>query len=244
MVKNILARIWALWGLISFVVTFLIFLIPSLACYLLPEPRGQKIFIDLARVWMNIWLRLVGCPVTVRGTEHFQKGQSYIVTYNHNSFMDVPLSCPYIPGANKTIAKKSFTRIPLFGWYYAKGAVLVDRKSENSRRESYEMMKAVLAKGMHMSIYPEGTRNRTDQPLKTFYNGAFKLATETGHSIIPGIIFHTRTVLPTHKAFYFWPRRLEMHFLPPVSPEGKDVEVLKEEVFEIMKKHYTTYSPV
>lgn len=241
--RNILARIWAFWGLLSFVATFLIFVWPSLACYLIPEPRGQKIFIDLSRVWMNIWLRLVGCPLKVKGTEQFQKGVAYIVTYNHNSFMDVPLSCPFIPGANKTIAKKSFTRIPLFGWFYRKGAVLVDRKSDASRRKSYEDMKAVLAKGMHMSIYPEGTRNRTDQPLKAFYDGAFKLACETGHAIIPGVIFHTRKVLPTHKAFYFWPRKLEMHFLTPVSPAGKTVEELKSEVFDIMKTHYTTYSP-
>lgn len=244
MIRNILARIWALWGLISFIATFLIFLIPSLACFLVPEPRGQNIFIDLSRVWMSVWLRMVGCSLKVKGREYFQSGVSYIVTYNHNSFMDVPLSCPFIPGPNKTIAKKSFTRIPIFGWYYAKGSVLVDRKSEASRRQSYEEMKAVLAKGMHMSIYPEGTRNRTDQPLKSFYDGAFKLAVDTGHSIIPGVIFNTRKVLPTNKSFYFWPHKLEMHFLPPISPAGKSVDQLKQEVYDTMKDHYLAYSPV
>jgi 1-acyl-sn-glycerol-3-phosphate acyltransferase len=42
--------------------------------------------------------------------------------------------------------------------------------------KSFEKMKAVLEKGMHMSIYPEGTRNRTAEPLKKFHDGAFKLA--------------------------------------------------------------------
>lgn len=237
--KNIFARIWAVWGLVSFIITFLIIFLPSMACYLVPEPRGQKYFIDIARLWMNVWLRLVGCPLRVKGKEHFKAGETYIVNFNHNSFMDVPLSCPYIPGANKTIAKKSFTKVPLFGFYYAKGAVLVDRKSESSRRKSYEEMKSVLDRGMHMSIYPEGTRNRTDQPLKSFYDGSFKLAVETGRSIIPGIIFNTKKALPTHLSFYFLPTQLHMHFLEPVSPVGKKVDELKQEVFSIMWKYYT-----
>src|SRR5690348_16116202 len=100
--KNIFGRIWAVWGLLSFVVTFLIFFIPAMFCWLIPDPMGQRIFIFISRVWMSIWLILVGCPVTVRGRSNFQKGKSYVVTFNHNSLLDVPLSCPFVPGANKT----------------------------------------------------------------------------------------------------------------------------------------------
>jgi 1-acyl-sn-glycerol-3-phosphate acyltransferase len=154
--------------------------------------------------------------------------------------MDVTLSCPFIPGPNKTIAKKSFSKIPLFGFYYMKGSVLVDRKSETSRKQSFEKMRAVLAKGMHMSIYPEGTRNRTADPLKKFHDGAFRLAAETGHDIIPTIIFNSKKVLPLNKRFYFWPHKLEMHFLPavPVNKNESHLE-LKEKVFGIMTDHYT-----
>ncbi|HEX4875232.1 MAG TPA: 1-acyl-sn-glycerol-3-phosphate acyltransferase [Chitinophagaceae bacterium] len=237
LVKEITGRIWALWGMISFIITFLIFYIPSMLTWVLPDPAGQKIFIDIARLWMNIWLRLVGCPVKIKGKEHFKKGISYIVTCNHNSLMDVPLSSPFIPGPNKTIAKTSFAKIPLFGFYYRKGSVLVDRKSEKSRKESFEKMKAVLKKGMHMCIYPEGTRNRTSEPLKKFYDGAFKLATDTGTAVIPAIIFNTKKVLPPYKVFYFIPHKLEMHFLPPVESKGLTTDELKERVFELMKDH-------
>ena len=188
---------------------------------------------------MNVWLSLVGCPIKVRGKENFIPGKTYIVTCNHNSLMDVPLSCPYIPGPNKTIAKNSFAKIPLFGFFYMKGSVLVDRKSEKSRRQSFEKMKEVLKKGMHMSIYPEGTRNRTPEPLKKFHDGAFKLATDTGCSIIPAIMFNTKNVLPTGKTFYFWPHKLEIHFLPAVSAGDEGTfSMLKEKVFMIMKDHY------
>ena len=69
---------------------------------------------------------------------------------------------------------------------------------------------------MHMSIYPEGTRNRTDEPLKKFYDGAFKLAVSTGNAIIPAVIFNTKKALPVNKTFFFLPHRLQMHFLEAV----------------------------
>ena len=239
-VKNIFARIWAVWGIISFAATFLIVFIPSMLTYLLPDPKGSVLFIKIARLWMNVWLRLVGCPVRVTGKNNFAKGKAYIVTCNHNSLMDVPLTSPFIPGVNKTIAKKSFAKIPLFGWFYSKGSVLVDRNSDASRRKSFDDMKRVLKQGMHMCIYPEGTRNRTNEPLKKFYDGAFKLAVETKTAIVPTLIFNTKKALPANKPFYFLPQKLEMHFLEPVPTDGYTVEQLKEKVFTIMKDYYTS----
>ena len=100
-------------------------------------------------------------------------------------------------------------------------------------------MKDVLEKGMHMSVYPEGTRNRTTEPLKKFHDGAFRLATETGHDIIPAIIFNTKNVLPMGKTFYFWPQKLEIHFLPAVPVIKNDsYSDLKEKVFAVMKDFY------
>lgn len=238
-IKNIAALFFALWAMLSFILSFLVVFIPSMLCWLIPDPKGQAVFIWLARQWMNVWLFITGCPLKVKGKEHFQKGKTYIVTFNHNSLMDVPLSCPYVPGANKTIAKSSFVKVPLFGFYYMKGAVLVNRKSEESRRSSYEKMKRVLQKGMHMCIYPEGTRNRTGEPLKKFHDGAFRLAADTGTPILPAVIFHTKDVLPVGRGFWFWPHRLEMHFLPPVTVAGKKAEALREQVFGIMKDHLT-----
>src|SRR5690606_35229051 len=122
------------------------------------------------------------------GREHFERGKRYIVVCNHNSFMDIPVSSPSIPGGNKTIAKAELARIPLFGLIYRAGSVLVDRKSEKSRKESYLRMKEVLDMGLHMCIYPEGSRNRTGKPLKAFHSGAFRLALDTGTPIVPAVI--------------------------------------------------------
>lgn len=239
--REIAGRIWAVWGLISFVATFLIIFIPSMLAYLMPDPMGMRYFIKLARIWMEVWLRLVACPIRVKGKQYFKKGEGYIVTCNHNSLMDIPLSSAFIPGANKTIAKTSFAKIPLFGWYYKKGSVLVDRKSEISRRRSFEEMKKVLSLGMHMCIYPEGTRNRSNDPLKKFYDGAFKLSVDTGHAIIPSVILNTKKAVPIHKPFFFLPKRLEIHFLPPINPAGLSVTEIKEQTFAAMWNYYNEH---
>ena len=238
LLKNILARVLALWALVTFIITFLIVLIPSMLCWLVPDPAGQRIFILIARTWMTVWLPLVFCRFRIKGRKHFAKGQAYVVCFNHNSLMDVPLSAAFTPGANKTIAKSSFAKIPLFGFFYMKGSVLVNRNSEKSRKESFDKMKNVLAKGMHMDIYPEGTRNRSSEPLKKFHDGAFRLSADTGAPVMPAVIFNTKKVLPLHKAFYFWPQKVEMHFLPPVSPAGMNVEQLREKIFALMKDYY------
>ncbi|MEO7393926.1 MAG: lysophospholipid acyltransferase family protein [Chitinophagaceae bacterium] len=242
LINDIFARIWALWGIISFIITFLIIFIPSMITYLLPNPKGQDIFIKISRLLMYVWLRLVGCPLTVNGKHFFKRNTAYIVTCNHNSILDIPISCPFIPGANKTIAKSSFTKVPLFGWFYRKGAVLVDRKSETSRRKSFDAMKKVLSMGMHMSVYPEGTRNRTDEPLKKFHDGAFKLAVGTDTAIIPAVIFNTKKALPANRFFYFLPYKLSMHFLSPIPVEGQTSEQLKDKVYEVMKNYYVLHT--
>ena len=237
--KEITGRIWALWMLLLFVSTMFIFFIPFfLWCYFEKEPRKTYRFISFSRVWMGIFLTMTGCPLKVKGREHFLSGKNYIVLCNHRSFMDIPVSSPAIPGGNKTIAKIEIARVPLFGLLYKTGSVIVDRKSEGSRKDSYRKMKEVLAMGLHMCIYPEGTRNKSSEPLNAFHSGAFRLATDTQKAIIPALIFNTEKVLPSGKIFYTMPYRLQIHFLPAVEVIGHTAETLKEKVHEIMKLYY------
>ncbi|HRG44473.1 MAG TPA: 1-acyl-sn-glycerol-3-phosphate acyltransferase, partial [Saprospiraceae bacterium] len=54
----------------------------------------------------------------IKGRENFAEGENYVVVFNHNALLDAPLSAPFIPGANKTIAKSSFAKVPIFGLFY------------------------------------------------------------------------------------------------------------------------------
>ncbi len=238
LIKNIFGALWAIWGIVVFTSTLLIIIIPVAFTFWVKDPKGAEMFRKISKAWMNVFLLLIGSPLKVRGKKYFEKGKNYVVVCNHNSLMDVPVTTPYIPGANRTIAKKSFTKVPLFGLIYKRGSVLVDRNDNQSRRRSYEEMKKTLAQGLHMVIYPEGTRNRTSDPLKSFYDGAFNLAVETKKDVLPAVIFHTRKILPADKAFYLMPHGIEMHFLPPVSSVDITAKTLKEKVFKQMWEYY------
>src|SRR6188472_2860559 len=140
-IKDMFARIWAVWALVTFILSFIIIFIPSMISYLIPGKKGQDYFIWVSRCWMGSWLYIIGCPMSVKGREHFKKGETYVIVYNHNSLLDAPLSAPFVPGGNKTIAKASFAKVPIFGLFYKRGSVLVDRDDNQSRRQSFEAMK-------------------------------------------------------------------------------------------------------
>ncbi len=76
LLKNILARIWALWGMLSFMVSFLIIFLPSMAAYLFKDTKkGQAYFILVSKLWMDAWLLLIACPLKVTGKEVFKKNE-------------------------------------------------------------------------------------------------------------------------------------------------------------------------
>jgi 1-acyl-sn-glycerol-3-phosphate acyltransferase len=238
LLKRILGRVLALWAAIVFVVGMLIVFIPMWIIGLWKEPKRSYLMHGIYKNWMRVFFFFSGIRLRVKGRENFSPGENYIVIYNHNTLIDVPVSVPFMPGANKTIAKVELARIPVFGLFYKRGSVLVDRKNEESRKMSYVKMKEVLDMGLHMCIYPEGTRNKTSQPLQRFHDGAFRLSFDSGKPILPALIFNSKKVLPK-KSFFFWPAKIELHYLSPVSQKDfSSAEILKEYVFNLMKDYY------
>ena len=207
----------------------------------LSEKKASYVVQRGFQIWMGIYMPLIFCPVTHRGRDNFKKGQNYVVTLNHNTLADVPVSSPGIPGPNRTLAKVEMSKIPIFGYIYKAGSILVTRQDASSRKESIPKMIDALNQGLHLCLFPEGTRNKTDQPLARFYDGAFKVAIEAQKPIIPGLIFGTKAILDSNKKMWAWPHKVEFHFLPEVSTVGlqqTDTEMLKQKVFEIMKTYY------
>src|SRR3954471_20095676 len=124
--KDILGRVFLVYALIVFAITMLVVYLPIWIISLLPEPRRAKALHIAFRVWMNTYMPLVFCPVFRKGKQHFKKGEQYVVVINHNSLADIPVSSPWIPGPNKTLAKVEMSKVPLFGMIYRTGSIIVD----------------------------------------------------------------------------------------------------------------------
>lgn len=239
--KNILGRIAALWALLAFCGSMLLFVIPVWLTGFWPEPKRSHLAHFFYCGWMKTFFVLSGVRRIYKGRQYFKEGQNYVVVCNHTSLLDPCISTPAIPGTNKTIAKIEMAKIPLFGIMYKGGSVLVDRKSDEGRRQSYLKMKEVVDRGLHMCIYPEGTRNKTTAPLTRFHDGAFRLAIDANKPLIPALIFNSAKVFP-RKPFFFWPQTVELHFLPAIDTHGKTAHSLKEEAFAAMKDYYVQHN--
>ncbi|MFI5196359.1 MAG: lysophospholipid acyltransferase family protein [Chitinophagales bacterium] len=243
-IKNILGRIYFAYAMVLFIITLLVIFIPVLIISFLPDPAKTKAVHKVFRLWMGVYMPLVFCPVIRTGKRNFKKGQQYVVVINHNSLADIPVSSPWIPGPNKTLGKVEMTKIPLFSVIYKAGAILVDRKNVESRRESFAKMQETLDMGIHLCLYPEGTRNKTNEPLQPFFDGAFITAVKAQKPVIPGIIFNTAKILPNNKKLWARPMPIRIDFLKPIPTEGltlDDVPALKEQVHSIMATYYIAH---
>lgn len=240
-IGKIAGHIYFVAGMIFFIITMLIVFIPIWIISRQPEPRRSIALHKIFRIWMGFFLPVVGCPVVRKGKEHFKKGENYVVVTNHNSLVDIPVSSPWIPGPNKTLAKIEMSRIPIFGVIYTAGSVLVNRKNEESRRKSFTDMQRMLDMGLHLCLYPEGTRNKTNQPLQRFYDGAFITAIKAQKPIMPGIIFNTGKILPHNRKMWARPMVIRFDFLQPIPTKGMsmdDLPALKEKVHRLMTEYY------
>lgn len=191
-------------------------------------------------IWMNVYLTLIFISVKRKGVEYFEKGKNYVVVLNHSSFADIPISSPFVVGPNKTLAKIEFMKVPIFNIIYKSGSILVDRSSDESRKRSLREMRETLDLGIHLTLYPEGTRNKTSKPLQPFYDGAFRTAISAQKDILPGILFNTAKVLPNRPKLWAWPYTIRLEFLKPISTQGlnlKQTSELKDETFRIMEKY-------
>jgi 1-acyl-sn-glycerol-3-phosphate acyltransferase len=238
--KRIAGHIYFFAGMLIFVATMLVVLIPASIALLFPEPRRAKIIHPTYRIWMSIFLPIVGCVVKRKGKGHFEKGQNYVVVVNHNSLVDIPVSTPWIPGPNKTLAKAEMAKTPVFGVIYKAGSILVDRNEESSRRESFTRMQETLKQGLHLCLYPEGTRNKTTALLQPFYDGAFIAAIRAQKPIMPAVIMGTKEILPLKPKFWARPNVIRYHFLEPIPTKGlsmSDRHELKDRVHKIMEDY-------
>jgi 1-acyl-sn-glycerol-3-phosphate acyltransferase len=238
LLKSIIGRTLAFWALLMFAVSMFVYMWFYIYCLLLREPNKTRWHRKMSQLWMGTFMILSGIRFSVRGKHHFDGLENAIVVCNHNSMLDIPVSFPFLPRANKTIAKKSLSKVPIFGWIYSIGTVLVDRNDSKSRQASFDQMKYVLDHGLDMLIYPEGTRNKTSAPLKSFYDGAFKLSIETQKPIVPVVLLNSKKMLPAKPIMYFKPGKIIMNILPAVYPQGHSIDSLKKTVYDIMANFY------
>jgi 1-acyl-sn-glycerol-3-phosphate acyltransferase len=160
---------------------------------------------------------LVGVKIEVRGLEHIEPGRSYIFMSNHVSNLDPPVLIPVIPGRCSVLVKKELFRIPVLGTGMRLAELVpVDRSDREAAIESVQAAVRVLHEGLHMLIYPEGTRS-SDGKLLPLKKGPFHLAMDSGVPVVPVTILGTFESWPKTR-FSVRPGTATVLFHPPIQP--------------------------
>jgi len=243
MVGKILQPFYSAWIVITYLVCLLgafpvIFIIG-----LWDKPAARKAIWTIVHYWAKGWLFCVGMPVTYIGKR--PGNEKYVYVANHISYLDTVLIYAAIPHFFRTLAKKEMAKIPVFGYVYKQIAVLVDRNSSEGRAKSMRLMWRVLKNECNIAVFPEGTFNETGQPLKNFYDGAFRLALNTGTPVLPMIFPDTLQRWHYSTTFGLKPGKNRVVYLEPVSCEGMtmdDLPELKEKVYKQMEKAMIEYT--
>ena len=196
-------------------------------------------------IWGKTWYFLIGIKHKEIYEAPHDKTKQYIFVANHSSYMDIPCIVLCMHQPVRVLGKYEMVRYPIFGFIYRVAAILVDRSDADHRAQSVRALKAAIKRGISIFIFPEGTFNETNKPLKDFYDGAFRTAVETQTPIKPILFIDNDERLNQKSIFSLTPGISRCVFLDEVSVEefaGKeDVRLLKQKVYDIMSNALMRY---
>ncbi|MCH7402077.1 lysophospholipid acyltransferase family protein [Belliella kenyensis] len=223
---NFLRTLYTVYGFLIFCLSFLILFPLILLSIWIPDMKkyGRKI----NRFWANLYFLLIFKPIKIEGKAYVKKDQAYIFVANHFSYLDIAMM-GFVPGDVVFVGKSSLGKIPLFGYYFKKLHIAVNRSSARSRAEVLLRSKNVLENGSSLVIFPEGGMITQNPPFMShFKDGAFTLALEKQIPIIPVTLSYNHLILPDQKSIRLHFKRGKMTFHPAVSTQGLGKESLQD----------------
>lgn len=170
------------------------------------------------RFMLSSSCRLAGVRFRVVGREHIPRDRACIFMSNHVSNLDPPALISLIPARTSAFLKRSLMQIPILGTGFRQGEFIpVDRSGNVSdAKESVAAAERVLAKGIHITTFVEGTRSK-DGRMLSFKKGPFFLAMNTGAPCIPVSIHGTEKIM-RKGSLRMNPGTAQVTFHEPIDP--------------------------
>lgn len=215
-----------------FAILFLIFGIPILGVEWIIG-KFNRHAADLSQLRMVQWafrviLFICGTKLTVIGEENVPKDEPVLYIGNHKSYFDIIITYARCPRLTGYVAKNTMEKVPLLStWMKRLHCLFINREDVK------EALKTILTgidnikNGISMCIFPEGTRNRSEDLMLPFKEGSFKMAEKTGCAIIPMAITNSAEILENH-----FPKVKRAHVIleygKPIYPNDLDKETKRK----------------
>ena len=234
LIKIPLLLIWRFWFYVLTCVTIL--LMSPFLMILTARESYYHTFWKLIRAWAYVLVYGMGFRIDKQLDEVIERRKNYVFCPNHGSLMDPFVLIILSKNPIVFIGKKELVKIPIFGFFYKRVVIMVDRSNPVSRKKVYERAKKRLKSGVSIGVFPEGLVPEEDVILAPFKNGAFSLAIEHQIPIVPQTYYDC-------KRLFSWDIfkggmgtfRIRQHsFIETKGLTPKDLKSLKDQTFEVI----------
>ena len=158
--------------------------------------------------------------------EKLDPKKKYIFCPNHASTLDIPLVTAAIPLPMLFMGKKELASIPLFGYFYKKNSIIVDRSKIRDSYAAFIKAGEKLDKGLNVCIFPEGGIPPSKIFLKKFKNGPFKLAAEKEIFIVPITLADNKKNFP-QEYYRGYPGMVRVKVHKPIKANTEDKNAIE-----------------
>ena len=153
------------------------------------DEKYYPVFWKVVRAWAFFLIYGMGFRLKVEKEQEIDRNKSYMFCANHASFIDPWILIALSKNPIVFVGKKELAKFPVFGFFYKKVVIMVDRSDSESRRKVYEQAHSRLKNGTSVAIFPEGLVPDESVVLAPFKNGAFSLAIEHQIPIVPQVYY-------------------------------------------------------
>ena len=236
--------VYCLYAVTLFVAIMLLIFPFALVAGFFGRIRGGNIVLRLCMLWSDIWFFLIFIGIKRIYESPHDKTRPYIFLSNHISYLDAAILVKAFRQPFRPLGKAEMKKVPVFGFIYNRAIVSVNRNDPNDRANSVRLLKSIIKKGISVVVFPEGTFNLTHQPLKDFYDGAFRVAIETQTPIKPVLFLDSYDRMHYGSLFSLTPGRCRILYMHEISVHDlnlRDHELLKKKAYEAMAGKLTEY---
>ena len=185
--------------LVLMLIISLPFLLINLIVGLFSMKARDRLTMLAMHIVFSVVLILSGTRIHITGYEHIEKDKTYIFIGNHRSIFDILVSYKLFPTITSFIAKKEIKKVPVLSWWMMLlHDLFLDR--DDIKQGMQIILKAIdyAKSGINICVFPEGTRNRGEEPLLPFHAATFKIADKSGCPIIPMTMYNMSAVFEDH----------------------------------------------
>lgn len=169
-----------------------------------------------------------GCKVDYIGLENVPADEPVLYVMNHRGFFDIILTYIKVPRPTGYIAKKEIEKTLMLAWWMKLlHCQFMDRKDIRKGLECIKKCCEEIKQGYSMVIYPEGTRNKTAEPVLDFHMGSFKIAEKTNCKIVPVSVCNTENIFENYHHL-IRKQHVIIEYLPAIDVAAMSREEKKE----------------